>query len=445
MTDRRLPLLVLVLVALAVPAAALRLTCVGRTCDAIAGRGGEPAPFCGLPVQIRELVGAGFREGRSPDVLGVVAEGGAVDGGTRAWTQSVAVTWPELGADPSVPLVFSGVGVAAGATIAPGATLAQVAPTIASVIRFDRPFPDVRSGTELDGVADGHRPRLVLQIALKGVGGREVADLRGWPHLDELMSGGAGTTAASTGALPLDPAASLATIGTGGPPSEHGITGTVLRNTEGAVTRAWGEGAPGSVIATLPEDLDEATDQRALVGLVATDPADAGIVGGAWYPRHDRDPAVVAPSSARAVLEARRLLATGFGEDRMPDVLAVVIEGSPEELDDAVGELRDAAFAATRSALIVVAGTGSASDPAPGTTIGADELVGALADVDPQAAGLVEVAVPGGMFVDRARMTREGLTGQVVRDALLELRTPADAPLMADSFQSFAVSFGRYC
>ena len=44
----------------------------------------------------------------------------------------------------------------------------QVAPTISDVIGFRRPFPGVRAGVAVNGVATGARPRLVLKIALKG-------------------------------------------------------------------------------------------------------------------------------------------------------------------------------------------------------------------------------------------------------------------------------------
>jgi len=358
MSDRRFSVLLIALVLLAAPAAVFRFTCVGRACDATSGGAAEPAPFCGLPKPIRGLVQAGFREGRSPDVLGILGGAGGVDGGTETWSQTVDVTWPGLASDPSVPIAFAGAGIAAGASVEAGTTLSQIAPTLASAIGFDRPFPRVRSGVAIPGVVDGGRPRLIVEVALKGIGGAEVADPSAWPNLHRLMADGAGTMEASTGSLPLDPTASLTTIGTGGPPSEHGITGTVLRNTQGVVARAWEAGAPGSIIATLPEDLDEATDQRAMVGLVATERADAGIVGGTWYPRHDRDATASVRQPRNAVPAVRRMLAAGFGRDRTPDVLAVVIQGSAAELDDALGELWDATSEATRDAVIVVAGTG---------------------------------------------------------------------------------------
>ena len=83
------------------------------------------------------------------------------------------------------------------------------------------------------------------------------------------MREGAGTIEAVTGSVPLDPAATLTTIGTGGLPSSHGITGSLVRDDDGTVRRAWSASGAGSVIATFADDLDAASGQRAAVGAVA--------------------------------------------------------------------------------------------------------------------------------------------------------------------------------
>src|SRR2546430_13521233 len=84
---------------------------------------------------------------------------------------------------------------------------------------FRRPHPEVRAGKAVDGVPDGERPRLVLEVAWKGVGTDELRhDPRSWRSLRSLMGRGAATLAGDTGSLPLDPAATLTTIGTGGLP-----------------------------------------------------------------------------------------------------------------------------------------------------------------------------------------------------------------------------------
>ena len=106
----RLTLLLVAAGLVALPAAVLRAFCVGRSCDAPA-EARTRAPFCGLPAATRRDITAGFRDGRSPDVLAVtggtpVASGDA--GGRHARTP-----WPSVGGrGGSVPLVFWGTGVA---------------------------------------------------------------------------------------------------------------------------------------------------------------------------------------------------------------------------------------------------------------------------------------------------------------------------------------------
>lgn len=81
-----------------------------------------------------------------------------------------------------------------------------------------RPFPQVRSGASIPGVADRERPSLILLVAWKGVGSAELelAPLRDWRFASSLVEDGAGTLEANTESLPLDPAATLTTIGTCG-------------------------------------------------------------------------------------------------------------------------------------------------------------------------------------------------------------------------------------
>jgi hypothetical protein len=446
--DRRQGALVLAMLVIGLPAGILRLTCAGNTCAAV--RSDEPGavPFCSLPGELRRLIAAGFREGRSPDVLGVTA-GSAVVGGAGPWPSGVMPLWPSLSPRPDtrVPIVFAGTGVRPGPDVPGGTTLDRIAPTIAEALRFRRPFPDVRSGRPIPRLAGGEVPRLVLEVAWKGVGTADLeAAPEGWPFLRSLLDRGAGTLAGEAGSLPLDPAATLTTIGTGGLPSEHGITGTLLRNDEGRLVRAWGPGAPLPVIATLPEDLDEALGQRPLVGLVATDPADRGIVGGAWYVEHDRDLVEIPGRAGTRVASVERLLARGFGRDGVPDILAVVMEGPVPGLDrDLRRIVRAAERASGGSVLVVVAGTGTARPPAGAAVVGAPRLVEQVE----RAAGLgepvVSAAAPGGLFLDQDVLTRVGVTGEVAQGALLEARGSDGRPLVADAFQGFAVSFARYC
>jgi len=441
---RRLLILLLGLAAIGVPAGVLRAACAGKSCTATVAQ--ARVPFCPLPAELKAKLAAGFREGRSPDVM-AVARSESVRGGAGAGP------WPSV-ADPStitaVPIAFFGTGIRAGAAVPVGTGLDAIAPTLSEVLGFRRPHPDVRAGTAVDGVANGERPRLVLEIAWKGVGTDELrADPRSWPSLRSLMERGAGTLAGDTGSLPLDPAATLTTIGTGGLPSQHGITGTLVRNAGGQVVEAWGPGSPFSVIATLPDDLDEAMDQRPMIGLVARDQADRGIIGGNWYIGHDRD-AIVVAKGGDAVRAARRLLAEGFGHDDVPDILAVVLDGSVGSMDRRTHELVAAAERASGGSVVVaIAGTGSGAGAEAGSTNGprilASDVVSQVDDAVPGDPDVVAGVVPGGLFLDQRVLAQEGISGDAAVQALLKVTASGGARVFEDAFQGFAVSFERYC
>ena len=161
----------------------------------------------------------------------------------------------------------------------------------ASTVRTTRCAPGFRPTGSPDA---SHEPSLVVQVVWKGVGSADLeAHPHAWPFLRATIDQGGGTLEGTTGSLPLDPTATLTTIGTGGLPTQHGITGTIIRGDDGDVAPAWGAGAPGSVIATLADDLDRDTDQRALIAGVLSSRSDRGIIGDGWYrgpprPRHGR-------------------------------------------------------------------------------------------------------------------------------------------------------------
>jgi hypothetical protein len=433
-------ILLVALAAIGIPAGVLRAVCAGRSCDEAPG-GAARVPFCPLPAALKEELASGYREGRSPDVLGVA-------GATAVFTDvaGARVPWPALDtfSGSRVPIVFSGTGVSAGSSVPDELTLDGIAPTVAEIIGFERPFPDVRSGVAVQGVANGERPALVLLVAWRSIGSAELEDHPGeWPFLARLLETGAGTLDGDAGSLPLDPAATIATIGTGGVPSQHGVTGSFVRNDEGEVVPAFGEGAPVPVIATLADDLDKATAQRSVVALVASDGLDRGLIGGEWYQEHDADDVVVARGND-AVGAARSMLADGLGADAVPDVLGVVLSGGPPRLDHRTREIVLAARGATGgSVLVVVAGTGTweRSRLAVSDTV----LVDAVEAAVPGDAPAVAATVAGGIFLDRDALTAAEVTGQVAVDALLGVTAPGGRAMMADAFQGFAVSFARYC
>ena len=147
-----------------------------------------------------------------------------------------------------------------------GSTLDRVAPTLNEILDVPWRFPDVHAGPA------HHRPRgraAGLAWCWRSCGPAEARAELGptrpppRPGDGSRRHGAVASTEATTGSLPLDPVAVLTTIGTGGPPSQHGITGGLIRD-EGEVIRPWSAGAPTSVIAALPDDL------------VAHDPSDEG-------------------------------------------------------------------------------------------------------------------------------------------------------------------------
>ncbi|MGZ8637469.1 MAG: hypothetical protein ACXWX2_10940 [Actinomycetota bacterium] len=445
MSGRRLLVLLLVLAAVAVPAGVLRALCVGNACNR-ATSGSSRVPFCGLPADLREQIANGFREGRSPDVL-AVARGTAVSTDVAG----LRVPWPATGTatDARVPLAITGPGVSPGGRLPQGVTLDRVAPTVAALLPFERPFPEVRSGTALElpgGTPPGDQvspPRLVLLVAWKGIGSAELErSPRDWPFLASLLDEGAGTLEAQAGSLPLDPTAVMTTIGTGGLPSQHGVTGTFVRNDDGDVVQAFGPDAPVHVIATLADDLEEA-DPRALVGLVGTEPSDRGLVGGGWYP--DQDPVdVIVGDAAAAPLAVQTHLTTGYGTDAVTDVLGVAFQGGVRSLDRWTRRIVDSARQATGGDLVVVvAGTGAWERST--TAVPSTEVVADVEDAVPGERPVVSETVPGGLFLDQAVLTAQEITGQVVVDRLLDATTPKGETMFADAFQGFAVSFARYC
>jgi len=442
-SGRRLLVLLLVLAAIAVPAGVLRALCVGNACDRTTSASAR-VPFCSLPANLRERIANGFREGRSPDVLAV-----ARGLGVSTDVAGLRVPWPATGTstDARVPVVLASPGVERGAGLPDGVTIDRVAPTVAELVSFDRPFPEVRSGTAIEGIAtsrpDVAPPRLILLVAWKGVGSAELErSPDDWPFLASLLDEGAGTLEAQTGSLPLDPTAVMTTIGTGGLPSQHGVTSTFVRNDDGDVVQAFGPDAPVHVIATLADDLEEA-DPRAFVGLVGTEPSDRGLVGGGWYP--DQDPVdVIVGDAAAAPLAVETHLATGYGTDDVTDVLGVALEGGVHSLDRWTRRIVDSASRATGGDLVVVVvGTGAWERST--TAVPSTEVVADIEDAVPGERPVVAETVPGGLFLDQAVLTAQEITGQVVVDRLLDARAPKGETMFADAFQGFAVSFARYC
>ncbi|MDP9223901.1 MAG: hypothetical protein M3P18_08595 [Actinomycetota bacterium] len=433
--------------AITAPAAVLRGICAANACRPVANAATK-VPFCSLAPDVKRRIVKGYRDGRSPDLL-AITERAAV--GVNA--DGVASAWPSLHSPkPAVPIGFYGYGVSHGRRIPPGTTLDAVAPTIAEILGIRRPHPQVRSGHALEGVASGSRPRLVLEIVGKGIAGGRLRSIQArhrrslWTR---MRSGGAVTFAADPGSLPLDPAAVLTTIGTGGMPFQHGITGTRIRNDQGKVVPAWGPGAPVSVIAALGDDLDHQMHQRPLVGMVALNRSDRGVIGGNWYVGHDRDDVriISRKGTPRALERAEEravhgLLRRGYGADATPDLLAVVLDVRASAFTNSLARLYDAARTAAhgRAALVVTAtGAEHARSPIRASTVVRrldHDLHG-----DPQ---VVAARAVGGLFLRQRTLSQNSLSDAGAA-RILERQRLGGRALFADVFPSIAVSFARYC
>ncbi len=460
---RRAAALLIVAAVVGLPAVALRATCAGNSCRSTA-EASSNTPFCSLPSDLRKLIEHGYYDGRAPDIIAVTGRT-LVGGGDAFQVPGPKPLWPTTSENDSgrVPIVFSGSGLAPSADVPAKTRLDAVAETLADVIGLSREHPEVRSGETIAGLASGETPRLVLQVVLKGIRSEDLEQHpSAWPVLRHLMGSGAGTLDGMVGSLPLDPAASLATIGTGGLPYQHGTTGSLLRRDEAGVSRAEGKGfeakvvtawsktAPRSVIATLGDDLDQTLKQRPIIGLVGTDPIDRGLIGGNWYVGGDRDRVVILDQKTPPVEQAGRtaelLRSQGFGKDQTPDLVGVVLSGRLDELDASLSRLiRAARTASGGSFTTLVTATGRADPPENATVMASEKLaaqLGARIDVE---GSLIEALALGGIYLDQQQLARFKLSDDIVLQELLRLRTADGVRVMADAFPSIAITFGRYC
>lgn len=427
---RRLITMVVIAGAVALPAGILRLACVGDLCREPASVSSR-APFCSLPGPLRGAVAAGFRKGRSPEVFGVT---------TRQHRLGDRVTWPYPGSQRSAAFALGGAGVGDG-TLPEGAALDDVAATIAAASGLERPHPEVRSGEPWGALIDGSEPRLVLEVVWKEVAGAATAS-DSFQHVGALGA----EAELSTGTSPQDPAALMATLGSGAIPARHGITGHLIRDDRGRLVKAWGPQAPGSVIAMLADDIEMLSDGRAMTGLVGGERIDRGLVGSDWYlSGHQPDLKLSAGAGPlEQVRRAEKLLATGYGDDDLTDLLAVTMTGDEGEADQATLRLMEAAEAAAPGRVLYVLLALPSPEPTTGQTGLAATDIAAQIEED-LGAPVIEALAGGGFFTDQDVLTKERIGEDEILAAMGRVRAPDGRPLFADRFTGIAITFERYC
>jgi hypothetical protein len=175
------------------------------------------------------------------------------------------------------------------------ATMADVAPTIARLVRFNA-WPD-RDGRPLDeGLRLEGGPRVVVTIVWDG-GGRNVLASHSdeWPFLSSLMSRGTFYSRMTVGSSPSATPPIHATLGTGSWPSRHGIHAIQQRLGGGEFEDPLLNLDPSAIrLPTLADLYDRARDNEPVTAMLASSNWHLGMIGhGAQLPGGDRDPVVL--------------------------------------------------------------------------------------------------------------------------------------------------------
>ncbi|HEV3471928.1 MAG TPA: alkaline phosphatase family protein, partial [Actinomycetota bacterium] len=256
----------------------------------------ELEPFteqiCGVDPEWLELVKRGLFDGRNGDIIFLPDTPIYFSGGGDGWSHSGP--WRYL---QHVPLVFYGPGrIPAGIRIAEPTTTADIAPTIAALMKGVVPA-DGKVLTEVAPLSGRSlrrpSPRLILTIVLDGAGWN-VLDRwsESWPTLRRMMDEGVSYTNATVGSSPSVTPAVHTTLGTGRFPDTHGVTSIPVRDEAGDVVDPFYEGQSSRLIEvpTVAELWDEQNDNDALVGMIGHVPWHLGMIGkGAEDPGGDAD------------------------------------------------------------------------------------------------------------------------------------------------------------
>ena len=290
----------------------------------------EPIPSfraqaCGLRLEWLERSQRGFYEPRSGQISLLPRYPAYMAAAADGWNDSGP--WPHL---QEVPLVFYGPGLIADSVESDRlATIADIAPTLMTLMRaFYR-----SDGESLDEVARisgsllGRKPPKLIVTIVWGGGGSNTLDQwpDDWPNLRSLMDDGVSFTDVIVGSSPSVPPVVHTTLGTGYFPSTHGITGASVRDESGEVVDAFPDGQPSRFIRipTIAERWDEQNGNRALVGLIGSEPWHLGTIGrGTEKPGGDQDDTLlldIEDSHARSLLALIR--EKGYGDDAITDLL----------------------------------------------------------------------------------------------------------------------------
>ncbi|MEX0832403.1 MAG: alkaline phosphatase family protein [Actinomycetota bacterium] len=242
---------------------------------------------CGLPRELLVRTARGYFPGRSGQLQTLPAPPDFVGPGLPH-----IGPWDYL---QQVPLFWYGPEhIKAQRSIGNAATSADIAPTEAELLDFDRFKADGRPLDE--ALVPGRRepPRLVVTIVWDA-GGMNVLDEwpKSWPYLRSLIPKGTWYERATIGTTPSTTAPVHATIGTGDYPRSHGITSHRMRLGNRLVA-PWETASSLLVSPTLADLYDRSVDNAAKIGTVATREIHLGMMGhGSRWGGGDKDLAVL--------------------------------------------------------------------------------------------------------------------------------------------------------
>jgi hypothetical protein len=246
-----------------------------------------------------ELIMRTYRPGRSGDLQLVLTPGSTANYAGESKTllhrdprSSHALPWLYL---ERVPIVIWSGDALRPSDHVERVTLADIAPTIASMIGFEG--YEAADGRPLPGAPSfATPPKVVITFVIDGGGWNVLEEWPdAWPNMKRLMRQGVVHRDAIMGSSPAVTACAHATIGTGAFPRTHGITGHNIRDGR-SVRKAYGE--PGSadpsdiLVPTLADRWVEENDGAVWVGEIGYQIWHLGMLGHGGRPLGDRPVAV---------------------------------------------------------------------------------------------------------------------------------------------------------
>jgi hypothetical protein len=256
------------------------------------------AAACSIPHEWLLRTWRGYRPDRSAQIQILPEEYNVIGSGLPH-----VGPWPYVS---DVPLFLYGPGhVRASGVVDRPVTLADLAPTEAKLLRFQR-FHAPDGVAMNDAVVPGQQPPKLIVTVVWDAGGMDVLDRwkDAWPYLRSLIPQGTWYGRATVGSSPTSTAQIHATIGTGAFPDHHGLVGHRLL-IGGKITTPWAQGPQWLIVPTLADVYDRVMGNRPIVGELGTVSIQLGMLGhGSMWGGGDKDVVVMREAAAASTLGA---------------------------------------------------------------------------------------------------------------------------------------------